>query len=84
MGRADAQVRAAIAARCAAPSDSRLFRAQVLSELRRVVPFDWYVWLTTDPRSAVGVDPLAEVPDLRILPTIIPGSTRRDSTVGHS
>lgn len=35
------------------------------------MPFESYVWILTDPRSEVGVDPLAEVPDLHILPTIV-------------
>lgn len=36
-----------------------------------MVPFDWYVWVGTDPRSAVGVDPVAEIPDLRSLPRVV-------------
>lgn len=71
MGRAEDRVRAAVAAHCAARHDSRTLRARVLTELRRVMSFDWYVWLATDPRSEVGIDPLAEVPDLRRLPTVI-------------
>jgi len=52
-------------------SDPRRLRAAILDELRRTVPFDWYVWVLTDPATAVGTDPLAEVPDLAQLPKTI-------------
>jgi len=37
-------------------------RLRLLEELRSVVAFDAHVWLLTDPRTAVGAAPLAEVP----------------------
>lgn len=46
----------------AAATDSRALRSAVLDELRRVVPFDAYVWPLTDPETSVGVAPLASVP----------------------
>jgi DNA-binding CsgD family transcriptional regulator len=56
---------------CAAPGDDRALRAAVLEQIRRVVPFDAYVWIVTDPTTAVGASPLAEVPSLRDLPAVI-------------
>ncbi len=56
---------------CASGADTRALRVELLDELRVVVDFDAYVWLMTDPRDAVGVDPLAEVPSLRELPCAI-------------
>jgi hypothetical protein len=47
---------------CAAPLDERMLREQILVELRRFVGCDAYVWVTTDPVTAVGVSPLADVP----------------------
>lgn len=52
-------------------TDSRVFRAQVLDRLRRVVGFDWYAWVLTDPATTVGVDPLAHLPDLAVLPAVV-------------
>lgn len=46
--------------------------------LRHAVHFDCYVWVVTDPRTAVGVDPLAKVPDLRRLPQVIARKYRTD------
>jgi DNA-binding CsgD family transcriptional regulator len=56
---------------CAAPSDARTFRAEVMDTLRRSIPIKWFAWVLTDPRTAVGVDPLAQVPDLGALPRLI-------------
>ncbi len=44
---------------------------QVLAVLREVIDFDAYVWLLTDPVTAVGVAPLADVPCLPELPALI-------------
>ena len=52
-------------------TDSRSYRAEVLAGLREVLGFDWYAWVGTDPETAVGVDPLASVPDLHELPSIV-------------
>ena len=39
--------------------------------LRDDMGFDWFAWVGTDPATAVGVDPLASVPDLHELPRIV-------------
>lgn len=51
--------------------DSRTLRARVVDALRRRVDFEWYVCVLTDPRTCVGVDPLAEVPDGLDLPALV-------------
>ena len=56
---------------CAAPSDTRTLRLQVLEELRRAVGYDAYVWLLTDPSSTVGCAPIADVPAVQELPLLI-------------
>jgi DNA-binding CsgD family transcriptional regulator len=48
--------------------DARTFRLQILEELRRAVAFDAYAWLLTDPQSAVGAAPVADVPWIAELP----------------
>lgn len=55
----------------ASGADARTVRIQLLEGLQRVVGFDAYVWLMTDPRTAVGVSPLADVPSLGELPKTI-------------
>ncbi len=59
---------------CRTVGDSRELRHAVLAELRRVVGFDAYVWLLTDPETSVGAAaPLADVPEglLPRLPELI-------------
>lgn len=56
---------------CSSPSDERSFRSSILAEIRRAVGFDAYVWLLTDPATAVGCAPLADVPCLSQLPKLI-------------
>jgi DNA-binding CsgD family transcriptional regulator len=51
--------------------DARTLRLEVLTEIRRAVPFDAYAWLLTDPETSVGSAPLADVPCLPELPTLI-------------
>jgi DNA-binding NarL/FixJ family response regulator len=46
-------------------------RVAVLDEIRRVVKFDAYAWLLTDPETEVGCAPLADVPCLPELPRLI-------------
>lgn len=53
---------------CEAAADSRALRLQVIEEIRRVVGFDAYAWLLTDPETSVGTAPLADVPWLPELP----------------
>ncbi len=56
---------------CAGASGGRELRVAVLAALRGALDFDWYVWVLTDPETSVGIDPLAEVPDLADLPRLI-------------
>lgn len=56
---------------CERGLDERALRASVLSHVRRHVPFDAYAWLLTDPVTCVGASPLAEVPSLADLPTLV-------------
>ena len=56
---------------CHASSDARGLRIAVVEELRAAVPFDAYAWLMTDPDTYVGSSPLADVPCLPELPTLI-------------
>src|SRR6478736_973010 len=56
---------------CQAEHDSVGLRQAVLAEIRRVVGFDAFVWPLTDPESAVGSAPIAEVPSLAELPLTI-------------
>ena len=51
--------------------DARTLRLEVLAVLRRVIGFDAYVWLLTDPETSVGSAPLADVPCLPELPRLI-------------
>ena len=52
-------------------TDARAFRARVLERLRAVLRFDSYAWVLTDPLTTVGIDPLAELPDLAELPAVV-------------
>src|SRR5664280_1919108 len=51
--------------------DSVDLRRLALEVLREVVDFNAYVWLLTDPVTAVGAAPLAEVPCMPELPALI-------------
>ena len=56
---------------CQTASDARALRLSLLDEVRRVIPFDAYAWLLTDPETSVGFAPLADVPCLPELPRLI-------------
>lgn len=56
---------------CRGAMPARQLRAAVLDELRRVVGFDSYAFVLTDPETCVGCDPLAETPLLDQLPRLI-------------
>jgi DNA-binding CsgD family transcriptional regulator len=56
---------------CASTLGERDLRIGIVTELRRSVGFDAYVWLLTDPVTAVGSNPVAAVPALAELPTLI-------------
>jgi DNA-binding NarL/FixJ family response regulator len=49
----------------------RDLRRQVLTVLSGVISFDWYAWLLTDPLTTVGAGPLAEVPRISELPSLV-------------
>ncbi len=55
----------------ATTADTRSLRHAILDEIRRVVTFDAYAWLLTDPETEVGCAPLADVPCLPELPRLI-------------
>ena len=55
----------------AASLDSTELRRDALAVLREVVAFDAYVWVLTDPVTAVGAAPLAEAPCMQELPALI-------------
>src|SRR5215469_5458792 len=65
------QARDQIVQLCGRGADARTLRLEVLAVLRRVIGFDAYVWLLTDPETEVGSDPLADVPCLPELPRLI-------------
>jgi DNA-binding CsgD family transcriptional regulator len=56
---------------CRSQADARTLRLEALATIRRVVGFDAYVWLITDPETSVGSSPLADVPCLPELPQLI-------------
>jgi DNA-binding CsgD family transcriptional regulator len=56
---------------CDAAGDARTLRLELLDAIRRVVGFDAYAWLVTDPETSVGCAPLADVPCLPQLPQLI-------------
>jgi DNA-binding CsgD family transcriptional regulator len=60
-----------VAAVCRDHADAHALRLAVLDEVRRVVPFEAYSWLLTDPETEVGSAPLADVPCLPELPRLI-------------
>jgi DNA-binding CsgD family transcriptional regulator len=37
-------------------------RQRIVAEIRAQVPFQWYVWVITDPRTSVGASPVADIP----------------------
>jgi len=56
---------------CASTLDERALRIGIIDELRRAIGFDAHVWLLTDPVTTVGSNPVADVPALPQLPTLI-------------
>lgn len=56
---------------CQSSDDARTLRLKLLDEIRRVVPFNAYAWLITDPETSVGSSPLADAPCLHELPRLI-------------
>jgi len=68
---ARAIARERVAALGTAGLKDRELRRQALAILRKVIDFDAYVWLLTDPVTTVGTAPLAEVPCISELPALI-------------
>jgi DNA-binding CsgD family transcriptional regulator len=60
-----------IAKICARGLDGRALRIELLEEIRADIAFDAYVWMLTDPETCVGSAPLADVPSLADIPTVI-------------
>ena len=56
---------------CESGADARTLRLNLLEEIGKVVDFDAYAWLLTDPETSVGASPLADVPCLPELPRLI-------------
>jgi DNA-binding CsgD family transcriptional regulator len=56
---------------CASGADARELRLRLLPEIARMVAFDAYAWVLTDPATSVGSAPLADVPSLAELPQLI-------------
>lgn len=56
---------------CDSVGEARALRLRLLDEIRRVIPFDAYAWLLTDPETSVGSAPVADVPCLPELPRLI-------------
>lgn len=56
---------------CEQETDTRSLRERILDALKRDMRIDAFAFVVTDPRSEVGVDPLADVPCLPELPTLI-------------
>jgi DNA-binding CsgD family transcriptional regulator len=67
----EGQVLRRIGAICATGADDRALRHEVLEQVSRCVPFDAHAWLMTDPETSVGSSPLADVPFLAELPTLV-------------
>ncbi len=51
--------------------DDRALRTNILEVIKEFIPFDAYAFLLTDPETSVGCSPVAMVPDLATLPTLI-------------
>jgi len=62
---------ARVASACRSDADDRGLRVGVLDALRALAPYDAFAWLLTDPETTVGAAPLAQVPSLDRLPTLI-------------
>ena len=59
---ANLRARERVGQACAAGGDPLTLRLRLIDQLRRVVGFDWYAFVLTDPQTTVGCAPLADVP----------------------
>jgi DNA-binding CsgD family transcriptional regulator len=66
-----ARSRDRVAEICGRDESSVVLRQDLLAEIRRVVGFDTYVWVLTDPETSVGAAPLADPP-----PSLLPSLPR--------
>src|SRR5918994_2147088 len=70
---ANLRARERVGQACAAGGDPLTLRLRPIDQLRRVVGFDWYAFVLTDPQTTVGCAPLADVPAVLLpqLPRLI-------------
>ncbi|HKD99321.1 MAG TPA: helix-turn-helix transcriptional regulator [Micromonosporaceae bacterium] len=66
-----AESRSAVLRICRSGGDARTLRARLVEALDRLVGFDVYAFLLTDPDTSVGASPLANVPFPAELPALI-------------
>jgi hypothetical protein len=71
MAQPPARVLSRVERACARHADERALRSELIEVMRGAVEFHDYAWLLTDPETAVGSAPLAEVRCLAELPTLI-------------
>jgi hypothetical protein len=57
-----ARARGRVVRICDSVGDALTLRLRLVEEIGRVVGFDAYAWLMTDPETSVGSAPLADVP----------------------
>lgn len=62
------QARRGVLQVCGSAGNARALRIVALEEIAKVVDFEAYAWLLTDPTTSVGTSPLADVPWLPELP----------------
>ena len=62
---------------CAAGGEPLTLRLRLIDELRRVVGFDWYAFVLTDPQTMVGCAPLSRSGGVAAHPR--PGRARADA-----
>lgn len=60
-----------VATACGQYVDDRALRQAVLDVLRPAIPFEAHVWMLTDPVTAVGCSPHAQIPSMDALPSTI-------------
>jgi DNA-binding CsgD family transcriptional regulator len=67
-----ARARGRVVRICDSVGDALTLRLRLVEEIGRVVGFDAYAWLMTDPETSVGSAPLADIPLLPELPRQLP------------
>ncbi|HEV7168197.1 MAG TPA: LuxR C-terminal-related transcriptional regulator [Micrococcaceae bacterium] len=56
---------------CRSGLEDHELRSGLLSEIGKVVGFDWYAWPLADPQTTVGIAPMARIPCPEELPQLI-------------